>query len=144
MFVFVLFCFVCFLFFFICVFSQILVSVIQSPLISEHQATLSKPGTTLVSPTSPNSTATLYTDEIDFTSIRIKWKTSYQPSGLPDLNAGGHPYVRSAALGLVSSAVTVAVHRELLFSSIYLSTNQCFDVLRQIYLAVVWNFVFFF
>ncbi|XP_022103276.1 uncharacterized protein LOC110986013 isoform X2 [Acanthaster planci] len=83
----------------------------QSPTLSEHRATLTLGTTTLESPSAQGSTATVYTNVHNFTSLRIGWTSSYRPNGLPDPSGGGHPYVHSRGLGVVSARVTAVVKR---------------------------------
>ncbi|XP_038050907.1 uncharacterized protein LOC119724059 [Patiria miniata] len=83
----------------------------QVPVLSEHRATLIKGTTTLESPTVMGSTATVFTNVRDFASIMIYWKSSYQPTGLPDFSAFGHPYIHNVSLGVVGARVDVVLNR---------------------------------
>ncbi|XP_038044290.1 uncharacterized protein LOC119718928 [Patiria miniata] len=84
----------------------------QAPVLSEHHATLINGTTTLESPTVQGSTDTVYTNVQDFVSLRINWTSSYQPTGLPDLSGGGHPYIQSIGLGVVEARATAVVNRD--------------------------------
>ncbi|XP_038051051.1 uncharacterized protein LOC119724185 [Patiria miniata] len=77
----------------------------QAPVISERRAFLIKDNMTLESPVFQNSTSTVYTDVIDFTRIRVVWKVSYQPTGLPSRP----PYISSVNLGVASATTSVTV-----------------------------------
>ncbi|XP_038050879.1 uncharacterized protein LOC119724031 [Patiria miniata] len=83
----------------------------QAPVLSEHRATLVMGATTLESPTVLNSTDTVYTNGANFTNITIQWVSSYQPTGLPSLSSGGHPYIHSVRMGVVDAGVTAVVNR---------------------------------
>ncbi|XP_022103274.1 uncharacterized protein LOC110986009 [Acanthaster planci] len=89
----------------------------QAPTLSEHRATLILGTTTLESPTDQGNTGTVYTNVHNFTSIKIKWTSSYQPTGLPDPSSGGHPYVYSYGIGVIGAGVEAVVNRGL--SAIY-------------------------
>ncbi|XP_022088193.1 uncharacterized protein LOC110977952 [Acanthaster planci] len=79
----------------------------QRPTISEYRGTLIKGSTNLESPAAQGSTTTVYTDVTNFTSIQVLWKTSYQPTGLPQRP----PYIHSVSLGIVSARVSVSVNK---------------------------------
>ncbi|XP_038077171.1 uncharacterized protein LOC119745019 [Patiria miniata] len=82
----------------------------QTPVLSEHRATLITGITTLESPTVQGSTDTVYTNVPNFMSLRINWISSYQPIGLPDPSGGGHPYIQSIRLGVVEARATAVVN----------------------------------
>ncbi|XP_038050780.1 uncharacterized protein LOC119723938 isoform X2 [Patiria miniata] len=83
----------------------------QAPVLSEHRATLIMGTTTLESPTVLGSTDTVYTNVRDFASVKVNWKSSYQPAGLPNPSGGDHPYIHSVGLGIVSASVMVDVNK---------------------------------
>ncbi|XP_022088082.1 uncharacterized protein LOC110977874 isoform X2 [Acanthaster planci] len=78
----------------------------QRPTTSEYRGSLIKGTTTVESPAVQGSTTTVYTDVTNFTSIRVLWTTSYQPTGLPELPL----YIQRVNLGIVSARVTVYAH----------------------------------
>ncbi|XP_038050911.1 uncharacterized protein LOC119724062 [Patiria miniata] len=82
----------------------------QAPVLSEHSATL-EGSTTLESPVVNGSTDTVYTNVRDFARIKIYWESSYQPVGLPNSSAGGHPYIHNVSLGVVWARVEAYVNR---------------------------------
>ncbi|XP_038050540.1 uncharacterized protein LOC119723761 [Patiria miniata] len=83
----------------------------EAPVISEHRATLISGTTTLESPSVQDSTDTVFTNVANFTNLTITWVSSYQPSGLPSLSSGGHPYIQSVRMGVVDAGVTAVVNR---------------------------------
>ncbi|XP_071798435.1 uncharacterized protein [Asterias amurensis] len=83
----------------------------ERPVLSEYRATLRKGSTTLETPTIQGSTDTVYTNVRNFIEIQIVWKSSYQPTHLPDLGSG-HPYIQNVTLGVVSANVTAVVNRD--------------------------------
>ncbi|XP_038050910.1 uncharacterized protein LOC119724061 [Patiria miniata] len=82
----------------------------QAPVLPEHRATL-EGSTTLESPVVNGSTDTVYTNVRDFARIKIYWESSYQPVGLPNSSAGGHPYIHNVSLGVVWARVEAYVNR---------------------------------
>ncbi|XP_038071216.1 uncharacterized protein LOC119740085 [Patiria miniata] len=88
----------------------------QAPVLSELRATLLMGTTTLELEGVGNDTATLYTGVRNSTDIRIHWKSSYQPTGLPNPSAVDgtgqpvYPYIADVNLGIVSARVTALVH----------------------------------
>ncbi|XP_022088109.1 uncharacterized protein LOC110977889 isoform X2 [Acanthaster planci] len=88
----------------------------QAPVMSELRATLLAGTTTQELGRARNDTATLDINGQNFTDVRIHWKCSYQPTGLPNpsvLDGAGqpvYPYIANVSLGVVSASVTATVH----------------------------------
>jgi hypothetical protein len=79
----------------------------QAPVFSEHRSTLVRGETTLESPLTLGDTNTVYTNAPSFSHLRVHWKASYQPSGLP----ARPPYLQRVSLGIVYAAVNAVVNR---------------------------------
>ncbi|XP_038051300.1 uncharacterized protein LOC119724354 isoform X2 [Patiria miniata] len=97
----------------------------EVPVISEHRVTLIEGTTTVESPTVQGSTATVYTNLRNPRNLRINWISSYRPSTtLPNPSAGGHPYIESVGIGLISAQVSAYARRVGTGTNVYESGSQ--------------------